>query len=247
MGIWVLLFLFVSSANAAITQPELSAIFDAVDQAYQPELKEYEELIFNKDAGVPNWSWWDSEVWLAKYHQFSTLDDPSRDELVQHYIWVHGGLAKTQFMTVIGMTQVVCHEMGHGFGGAPYKNNGSTSEGQSDYYSTFDCMRKVLPILLPSSSMPLALSLETQCRNTFSNEPSELDYCLLAMESVMVEQQFFIENEYIGVTTGFQTPDNYVETKINTGDTYYPSPQCRIDTLISGILKQPRPRCWYVP
>lgn len=27
----------------------------------------------------------------------------------------------------------------------------------------------------------------------------------------------------------------------------YPSPQCRLDTLVAGVAAAPRPECWYVP
>ncbi|MGE0614232.1 MAG: hypothetical protein AB7P04_01215 [Bacteriovoracia bacterium] len=57
----------------------------------------------------------------------------------------HGGLARRAEITPDGFQLVVCHELGHLFGGAPFKNtlNYMTSEGQADYFATFVCLREM--------------------------------------------------------------------------------------------------------
>jgi len=60
-------------------------------------------------------------------------------------IEVWGGMLKHFYMNESAMRLLLCHEIGHVFGGAPYKSRGgwSSTEGQSDYYSGLECAHRL--------------------------------------------------------------------------------------------------------
>ena len=54
-----------------------------------------------------------------------------------------GGLARHKLVTPDGFALVACHEMGHHLGGAPRRGGWASNEGQSDYYATTKCARRI--------------------------------------------------------------------------------------------------------
>lgn len=66
----------------------------------------------------------------------------NEDELT---IRVWGGMLHHRLMTEQTLLLLLCHEMGHFLGGPPTKARGgwSSTEGQADYYSSFQCAREV--------------------------------------------------------------------------------------------------------
>jgi hypothetical protein len=58
-------------------------------------------------------------------------------------IQVWGGMLNHEFMRPETLQLLLCHELGHFLGGAPLKsrNGWSSTEGQSDYYSSLRCAR----------------------------------------------------------------------------------------------------------
>lgn len=55
-----------------------------------------------------------------------------------------GGMARYPRMTNASFIAVMCHELGHFMGGAPlYPGDRLSNEGESDYWSTLYCMRKM--------------------------------------------------------------------------------------------------------
>lgn len=61
-----------------------------------------------------------------------------------------GGLARHKITNADGFALVVCHETGHHLGGFPRNKNilgqqvWSSNEGQSDYFATMKCFRRVM-------------------------------------------------------------------------------------------------------
>ena len=60
-------------------------------------------------------------------------------------IRVWGGMLNHALMTEETLLLLLCHEIGHFLGGPPTKSRGgwSSTEGQADYYSSFQCARSV--------------------------------------------------------------------------------------------------------
>jgi hypothetical protein len=60
-------------------------------------------------------------------------------------VTIYGGLARHKAITKDGFIAVLCHELGHHFGGYPKKstNKWSSAEGQADYYASMKCLRRL--------------------------------------------------------------------------------------------------------
>lgn len=64
-------------------------------------------------------------------------------EVVSIIVW--GGMLSHPKLSPTVLTLLLCHELGHFLGGPPLKsrNGWSSTEGQSDYYSTSECMKEI--------------------------------------------------------------------------------------------------------
>ena len=71
---------------------------------------------------------------------------------------VPGGIARYHLITEDAFILILCHELGHLFGGDPHSHNISF-EGQSDYYSTNICFRKLRPEATIDQTLAGALAL----------------------------------------------------------------------------------------
>lgn len=76
------------------------------------------------------------------------------------HVDMFGGFARFQGITTKAFAAILCHEIGHHLGGAPTYTGMSWAsvEGQSDYYATRDCMRR-LGYSSGSASLALATAL----------------------------------------------------------------------------------------
>ncbi|MBX3032471.1 MAG: hypothetical protein KF865_01005 [Bdellovibrionaceae bacterium] len=96
-----------------------------------------------------------------------------------------GGLARHPLMTPEGLVLVACHEIGHHLGGFPrYKNNtawGST-EGQSDYFATAKCARRIFAALGQNAAWaqraPVPLDVRVQCQASFPQSAEQAGICM---------------------------------------------------------------------
>ena len=159
-------------------------------------------------------------------------------------VTVYGGLARHHAMTVDGLASVICHEIGHHLGGAPKKQEvlwtGWTSvEGQADYYSAAKCFMRYVENISKTFEDQKRYTpsnfLRKKCKAAVKIHPAKNfteKYCI---RSAMAA---FSAEEMVRLSLGeepisFDTPDLAVVDK-----TYdlHPNSQCRLDTLLAGIL-----------
>lgn len=135
-------------------------------------------------------------------------------------VHIYGGLAALPNGTEDVFALVLCHELGHLYGGLPYSDeyNKMSVEGQADYWATSECFEKVLPIL--------------EKREGSSNDR--------AIEAALVLTAFFADNRNLA-HPDLKNPDSSIVTEVLKT---HPSPQCRLDTYVAGILRLSRPECW---
>lgn len=182
------------------------------------------------------------------------------------YIRVFGGLARHHQMTPDALSLVACHEMGHNIGGAPtYSDQISTSsEGQSDYWATLKCSRKLFRANRQlTSSDDQDETIDRACEKSHG-KGEDYDICKRAMEASK-RLSFFLA-EVTGVALpNVTTPDPTIVTKTSNK---HPAAQCRLDTYFAGALCRMdyrddvsqtdprigtcnsqeiggRPKCWY--
>ncbi len=180
---------------------------------------------------------------------------------------MYGGLARHEHATLDSFRAVACHEIGHHLGGAPKKagwwGSWASNEGQSDYFATFKCMKKLileglaagLEIATPDISIYEVEELtlvEEKCSERFAQEEDDRDE---EGEDSEGENQEIQDNTFTscrraalaGLSLGrllgslrdaeqhisLHTPNETVVTKTNDN---HPEAQCRADTYLAGSL-----------
>lgn len=154
------------------------------------------------------------------------------------YINVYGGYARHPYATEDALTLVLCHEIGHHLGGAPKKqikeDSWSSTEGQSDYFATLKCLRRVFrkdDNLTIVNNLRVPKYVRAKCELSFP----KIEHAAICMRTSMAGQSVAnvdAETSKLPLTF-FSTPDqNQVEMTYER----HPVPQCRLDTYFQGSL-----------
>lgn len=200
----------------------------------------------------------------------------TRDEKFNPLIRISGGLARHPDMNRDAFFLILCHELGHQFGGAPKKFRGrtdirswSSSEGQADYYAATRCMPYLLEHLGEEATLPSRGNKGPKLAEVCQSETCQR--IVLAAQSVA---EVFYDVRPQGHPPDILSTD---PSEVWMTEHGHPIPQCRLDTLISaanceikleldrpfddqnpeigaclpsaksGQRKGERPRCWFNP
>jgi hypothetical protein len=249
--------------GGGITKEEFNGVIDAVESVYAP--------IIQKMGG---------NLVIERNWQDGTVNAYANREGDKWIVAMFGGLARHKETTVDGFMLVVCHELGHHIGGAPKYNRGrldewASNEGESDYFATLKCARRVLERednvgLMAYADVPD--SVRQKCMSQHRDDQGSAICMRGAMGGLSLAR--LLGN--IGGDTPeeqlptFGTPD---QSKVSTTYDAHPDPQCRLDTYYAGGLCEVphtedvdqadplvgtcatetkftvgvRPRCWYAP
>ena len=141
---------------------------------------------------------------------------------------------------------IICHELGHLFGGAPRKNVppewdgpvGSdgmslmSSEGQADYYASSACFKRMLTLEKQSPRIDLKRVgpvLKNKCQAIAKKNGKDLEACLRSalggLDFLNLVRDFPISCEH---------EDKNIAPQLIRDS--YPERQCRLDTIINGTL-----------
>lgn len=156
---------------------------------------------------------------------------------------MYGGLARRKEIIPEGFALVLCHELGHAYGGNPFISipRQMSAEGQSDYYSTNQCYTKVAA-KVPALKMELEVSdyIKEKCDSKFeSKNAADCYHSLQGSLSLGALLAELTKEE----PPKFETPDTTVVTR--TQLSYPRTVQCRLDTYHNGTLDLVRPACWF--
>jgi hypothetical protein len=234
-----ILFLFVTIC--IINNTQASVNFEGYIDVKNALYKAFEELrpnknhklIINAKVGDNPYYWFGLNMVHASYSGFENQGNYT------HNIFLFGGFIRLQEMTKDGLLLAGCHEIGHGIGGAPLKVTGSSSEAQSDYFATKNCLQVAFKFLKPE---PNATIQDNYVINFCKLNAKDRKFCLRAFGALRSDIYFF---ETLGESSAV---DNYSASRaveFNDGATFYPDAQCRVDTMIHGIVDIERPNCWY--
>ncbi|WP_129353868.1 hypothetical protein [Sorangium cellulosum] len=155
-----------------------------------------------------------------------------------------------QYLTRDVMRMITCHEIGHFFGGFPFKNGGKrgeaptsdisdlgtflSSEGQADYFTTKNCIRKVWAGNPDNAAFRDLVPPEgkRRCDIVWGDQDSR-DICY---RSIFVARELFVwmVDEDRGVSI-----HNQDETVVPRTNTAHPGHQIRFDTMVAGALCDP--------
>lgn len=158
-------------------------------------------------------------------------------------IWnvaMFGGLARHTAITPDGFALVVCHELGHHIGGAPKKASWfgarwASNEGQSDYFATLKCLRKVFandnnPAIVGKLNVPETVI--SGCADQFTDNTEQL-ICQRGAMAGLSTAKLFQSLRRSSTTPEFSTPDAKIVKKTENS---HPKTQCRLDTYFQGAL-----------
>jgi hypothetical protein len=152
------------------------------------------------------------------------------------YVNMFGGLARHELVTDDGFMMVVCHETGHHLGGAPKYggNEWASNEGQSDYFASLKCMRKIIANddnVAIVSKMNVDAEAKAKCALVYksANEVAMCERIAMAGKSLAMLLGDLGGNSKVA----FTTPDKSVVRRTNDN---HPKAQCRLDTYFQGGL-----------
>lgn len=150
-------------------------------------------------------------------------------------------------VTEAGLAFLVCHEVGHILGGAPYYDDstyhvGMSVEGQADYFAANDCMpryfRKMNSISLVGIEEPAEM---LEARNQSCGEDricQQVLYAGMKLIQLFTNRMHPEEDEISYLHKSTQHPKKLISI--------HPEAQCRLDTFKAAIHGKARPACWFV-
>lgn len=200
----------------------------------------FDEIInIGQEIYAPTAKQWNEELTINHLWTDSTVNaNASRDGQGWTEVNMYGGLARRQEVIPEGFALVLCHELNHLYGGAPYVNAGlyMSAEGQSDYAGAGWCLKNIAEKLSVKGTFEATEYMKTACANN--------EICLRQLGAG------FSLGALLSKLNGdklpsYETPDKTVVKKTNTS--YPKTTQCRVDTYLNGTLGKDRPLCWYKP
>ena len=168
--------------------------------------------------------------------QDATVNAKAYQQGANWYIEMYGGLARHSTVDLEGFYTVICHEIGHHLGGKPtYSGAGNTwaaTEGQSDYFATLKCMRKVFAGM-PNEIRDEEPGLRTACERSFTNADDITACVRIAMGGYSSGRLSHTLAGGGGSGPNIATPDPRV---VNSTYESHPAAQCRLDTYFNGAI-----------
>lgn len=145
-------------------------------------------------------------------------------------VHMFGGLARRKEITPDGFQLVICHEVGHHLAGFPFVQSWAANEGQSDYFATQSCGRRLWEDDVEKNAI---------AAQTIPIYPKQL--CDAAWSSVerrnlcyrVAQAGFSLAALLSSGSARYETPSKQVVAR-----TYnqHPAGQCRLDTYMAGAL-----------
>lgn len=217
----------VGDKAANMTEVEFNDSIERVKAIYEPIFKEeYGSILFIEN------NWKDNTVNAYASQSGKTWK-----------VAMFGGLARAPETTRDGFEAVICHEIGHHIGGAvkypDWRSSWASSEGQSDYFATSKCLKKVFTADLEKTlevfnNKNLTKDEEfarEKCLEVYTSEPEQAVCFRTALAGHSLARVLGSLNGNSNVS--FSTPDTKKVTKTNHA---HPQAQCRLDTYFQGGL-----------
>ncbi len=224
-----------ASANATILPPNTLYLQDKM----QIQKADMSEEVFNKII----------DTVTAQYE--TTFNNHGAKLVVEKYwgdptvnafadqqgdIWsvaMYGGLARRSEITNDGFALVMCHEIGHHLAGFPFYQymDWAATEGQSDYYATQVCARKIWETDMAGNAAHRATihpTAKAKCDATWSTEEDQNLCYRTAEASLSLAVLLGALNDEV---PNYDTPSKEVVTATVES---HPDAQCRLDTYVNG-------------
>jgi hypothetical protein len=204
--------------TANITEEEFESLIEEVTTIYQPLAALH-----------------DAKIQAAKLWSNSTVNASANQMGKNWVINMYGGLARRPEVTADGFQLVVCHELGHHFGGFPFRPmTWAANEGQSDYFATQSCARQLWSADSDRNA-EFALTAHPEARTACDESwitTEERNLCYRIAEAGLSLGTLLAA---IGdqKEPDFSTPS---EEKVKKTKHTHPKAQCRLDTYLAGAI-----------
>ncbi len=230
---FIMLSFLISQAAYGLNYTEYLEVKVALEKTFL-ELRpsDKHKIIINMPVGDDPYYWWNLDYPRASYSGLET------DNGIVHHVFLFGGYIRLPYMTKDLLANTGCHEIAHGLGGYPFKSNGSSMEPQADYWATKECLALTFKYISEVKS-DIDYYAKILC-DMFSVDQK---LCYRMMTAIAPENDFFEQSENESVRYDDFAREHAVD--LNDDPLYYPSAQCRFDSMIHGILDLERPLCWY--
>jgi hypothetical protein len=235
--------LFVSvNSWAMILPPNNLAMFDRVELIADPvKEKQFNDII---DHVIEMWKPMaranGANLTVEKRWSDSTVNAYAQQMGSTWKVTMFGGLFRRPEVTPDGFAMVVCHELGHHFAGYAFYDSGewAASEGQSDYWATQICGRKIFEKTNNTNfrfSMRTGASVppyvQERCDTTWKT-PAEQERCY-RLSAAGLSLATLLGSLGENKVPKFETPDT---SKVSRTQPAHPKAQCRLDTYFNGAL-----------
>jgi hypothetical protein len=219
--------------NRIISIPEFSLLAnDMTEKEFKDSIKAFEKFFgpsIDRDHNA--------ELIIFGSWASNTVNAYAEQASKKVMITIYGGLARHKAITKDGFTAVLCHELGHHFGGYPQKttNRWSSAEGQADYYATMKCLRRIWEKEnneVAVANQVISEALKNECAKTHADVKGQAlcHRMSLAGRSVALMIQ---DLDHDSIEPKFETPDPLVVRAMNY---LHPYSQCRLDTFFQGAI-----------
>ncbi len=211
-------------APANMNEAEFKDVLSRIQNTYQ-------SLVSSQGGNLQVSGDWKSE----------TLNAGAQQMFGSWKVQITGGLARRPELTPDGFALIVCHELGHHLSGFafvkadnPFGGVWAAAEGQSDYFATQVCARKIWAqdSLINANFREKATRIMKQkCDAVWTRAPEQdLCYRVLAATESMITTMATLMKKPI---PQYETPDaSEVAATVGT----HPAVQCRLDTSMQGAL-----------
>ncbi len=212
---------FINNGDVSgVTKEEFHEAIDKVIDIYRPIIEDTgNTLIVKKD--------WNN-LKDSSYTKREGLDQK------QWLISIHGRDARFKNSSKDAVSYVVCHELGHHFGGAPLKktfgsdDSWAVSEGQSDYWAMNKCLRRVFK-KDNNREFVKKLNVTSEVREKCKVFTVTEERAICQRMMVAIEQTYFVQ-EFSALLFSRD------HTEVEQTYTEHPNAQCRVETLVAGTL-----------
>lgn len=205
-----------------ISHEDFDQVIDDVIKVYKPIIESH------GDTFIVNRKWKDGKVNASAIRKGKKV-----------VVNMYGGLARHEMITKDGFAVVLCHELGHHLGGAPKiktwgRAGWASNEGQSDYFGTLKCFRKVYgndDNISFNKTITVHPIVTKKCNAAWTNEKDRA----LCVRSAMAAKS---TTDLLGTLsrtgkTDFTKTDMSQVSKTNDK---HPAAQCRLDTYMAGVV-----------
>jgi hypothetical protein len=220
--------------DTSMTEEQFKAIIKSVADVYEPIVAKYNASLVIEQG------------WTE-----STVNAYATQQGNKWVVKMFGGLARRKEVTHDGFALVVCHEIGHHLGGYPFTSTWAANEGQSDYFATQACAKKLWGSDAPriqAAGQSLANLLSALGGSTVVPSPDTKDPTVVTKtRNSHPAAQCRLDTYLAGMNCSASFPDDIIPGKGAFGgkNTLEAQQAAFKYSCVEGAAA--RPACWFAP